>query len=305
MLSLIIPTYNYVCTTLVADLLRQAQELRRRDPAFDFEILVWDDASTDASTVEANAVTGGWERTTFRILPRNVGRAVIRNRMAEAARGEWLLFIDCDAEVCREGFLESYWTGRTDADILCGGLLNPAGPPAPGHELRFRYEQKAMTQRSVEFRNRHPYFYFSTFNVMAARHVFARLRFDERCREYGYEDTLFGLQLRDAGFSIKHMDNPLVHLGIDLSAEFLSKTEAALRTLSRLGDPMQSVAGASKVTGWLQRLGLRGCAARMFRRRRAWLVRRLTGPRPSLKLFALYKVGYYAQLQESAATGYK
>lgn len=300
MLSILIPTFNYDCTRLAADLRQQAAELQARDPAFDYEILVWDDASTEPATIEANRHIGQWDKCSFHSLPQNAGRAIIRNRMMQTSRGTRLLLIDSDAEVCSPRFVENYWLARNEAEVVCGGVRNVPRLPRQGHELRFRYEQSAEKKRTVAFRNRNPYLYFTTFNVMLSRSVAERLQFDERCTEYGYEDALYGLLLRQQGISIHHIDNPLVHLGIECNADFLCKTEAALRTLSRLGEPLQSAAGASRVVRKLERFKLRRSAASLFAWMRPSLQRQLTGPSPSLFLFKMYKVGYYALLQENA-----
>lgn len=300
MLSILIPTFNCDCTQLVADLNEQAAALRKGDGTFDYEIMVWDDASTDSGIAERNRRISEWDGCEFRMLPVNMGRAAIRNRMIEASKGSFVLLIDSDAEVCTPRFVENYWYNRHKAEVVCGGLINPPNPPGRGHELRYKYERNAQKKRSVAFRSRHPYLYFTTFNVMLSRSVTRHLMFDERCTEYGYEDALYGLQLKQKSVSVCHMDNPLVHLGIERSPDFLRKTEAALRTLSHLGEPLQSVAGASKVVRLLERCKLRRPTAFLFSCLQPKLYRQLTGRFPSLLLFKIYKVGYYAQLQENA-----
>jgi len=300
MLSILIPTFNYDCTRLVADLRFQAAALQAEDATFDYEIMVWDDASTDASVAQKNFCISGWDKCEFRRLPVNHGRAAIRNRMVEASHGDYVLLIDNDAEVCAPGFVRDYWHSRHKAEVVCGGIVTPTALPRPGHELRYKYERNAEKKRTVGFRNRHPYLYFTTFSVMLSRQVADSQAFDERCTEYGYEDALYGLILQQRGVSICHINNPLVHLGIESSPEYLKKTEAALRTLSRLGEPLQSVAGASKVVKRLERYKFRHLIASLFPHLRPMLWKQLTGPHPSLFLFNAYKVGYYAQLQENA-----
>lgn len=300
MLSILIPTFNYDCTRLVAALRELAAGLQASDATFDYEIMVWDDASTDSATAQTNCRISGWDKCEFRRLTVNLGRAAIRNRMIEVSHGDYVLLIDSDAEVGNPCFLKNYWHSRHKAEVVCGGITNPAELPGTGRELRYKYEQNAEKKRSVAFRNRHPYLYFTTFNVMLSREVTRRQMFDERCTEYGYEDALYGLLLRQSGVPVCHIDNPLVHLGIETSPVYLKKTEAALQTLSRLGEPLQSVAGASRVAKWLERCKLRHGVALLFARTRAALRKQLTGPNPSLFLFNVYKVGYYALLQENA-----
>ena len=53
MLSILIPTYNYVCVKLVTDLQQQAERLE-----CPYEILVADDASEDAFKRENRKING-------------------------------------------------------------------------------------------------------------------------------------------------------------------------------------------------------------------------------------------------------
>ena len=82
-LSILIPTYNYDCSHLVLQLLEQQPK--------EAEIIIGDDCSTKP----IKEISG------CRIFrpEHNLGRAAIRNALAREAKGEWLLFIDADAEV--------------------------------------------------------------------------------------------------------------------------------------------------------------------------------------------------------------
>lgn len=298
MLSILIPTYNYNCSKLLAALDRQAKILR--DAAccgiFEYEIIVGDDASTDKTAEKANRQTAENIGARYIRASSNRGRAFTLNALSEKAKGTWLLIIDCDAQICSDTFLQQYWADRFKADVVCGALRNPEGPPPAGHELRHRYEQAAERRRKAGFRNTRPYTAFTTFNVMFRRDVFSRIRFDERCNEYGYEDALMGLTLEQNKISVLHTDNALIHDGIDSNESFLAKTEASLRTLSRLKGCMQKKAGTSKAVAFLQRLHLCKLAAGLFHISHGLLYRQLSGRKPSLFLFKLYKIGYYARL---------
>lgn len=300
MLSILIPTYNYNCSELITGLAEQALQLKKEESTehFDYEILVGDDASTDIPTIDANKeatlTTGG----RYIRVPRNIGRASMRNTLARQATGKFILFIDCDARLCTKTFLKQYWHDRDRADVVCGALKSPDIPPPVGHELRYRYEIAAAKRRSADYRNAHSYMAFTTFNVMFRREVFLRTGFDERCIEYGYEDALLGLTLQQNGISVWHTDNALIHDGIDSNTSFLQKTEASLRTLSQLKGAMQQHAGASRAVQILNRFHLRHFTAYIFGACRQALWRQLSGKSPSLFLFKLYKIGYYAQLCE-------
>ena len=98
MLSILIPTYNYVCVKLVTDLQQQAERLE-----CPYEILVADDASEDAFKRE-NRKINGIPNCKYIELQENVGRSRIRNILGCLARYDYLIFI-CDASVVSNEFL--------------------------------------------------------------------------------------------------------------------------------------------------------------------------------------------------------
>lgn len=297
MLSILIATYNYGCARLAGELRAQAEKLRLKEKGmFDYEIIISDDGTTNKDTLAENAAISSWPRCRHVRLATNGGLAHNRNELVRTARHEHVLLMDGDAAVCRENFIEKYWQSRQLAEVVCGSLLNPPGAPSIGHELRYRYERQAERRRTVTYRSKHPYQHFCSFNMLASKSVFERVRFDERCTEYGYEDALFGLELQQAGITVAHIDNPLIHEGIDSNRSFLRKTETAMHVLSRLGSPLQEQTGASCYYAILTHFKLGGAAAFLFRLTQNLLRRNLLGRHPSLLLFSLYKLGYYASL---------
>lgn len=297
MLSIIIPTYNYVCLGLVTDLARQCQALKKEDKtAFDYEIIVADDASDNLETIKGNRPINDIEGCTFVEREKNVGRAYIRNWMLDRTRFDYVLLIDSDAEVCTDDFIRKYWDTRNDATAICGSLRNPDIPCPRGYELRYRYERAAELKREKRDPNTDPYYRLATFNVLLNKKAINGLRFDMRCQEYGYEDTLFGLTLQELGYTIKYIKNPLIHNGIDTNDSFLEKTEAALRTLSKLNGLMQKYAGSSHMHDNLKRHHLLGLFKWWFKVFRPLIRHNLLGRHPQLFLFNVYKLGYYSEL---------
>ena len=62
----------------------------------DFEVIIIDDCSTDGSLAEAKSVVGEDARFCFLQTKRNSGPGVTRNIGMDAARGEYITFIDSD-----------------------------------------------------------------------------------------------------------------------------------------------------------------------------------------------------------------
>ncbi|MBR4844858.1 MAG: glycosyltransferase family 2 protein, partial [Bacteroidaceae bacterium] len=241
MISILIPTYNYTAYPLASAL---AQQARSMDTLC--EIIIADDASTSDARKRQNRAIASLPHCTYLELENNIGRASIRNLLADKAKGEWLLFLDCDGLPLDNHFLTRYRqaiTGSPQADIICGGIIHPQNLPSHDKSLRYFYEKKAEKHHTVAIRNERPYACFRTFNFMIRRSCFQQVRFDESFRHYGYEDVLFGIQLQERGFHILHIDNPLENQDIEPNDVFLKKTEEALRTLAgqvdKLGNSVQ------------------------------------------------------------------
>ena len=180
--------------------------------------------------------------------------------------------------------------------MVVGGLRHQQENLNPNLSLRFKYEKEADKHRSAAERSLHPYSKFTPFNVMIRRSTFLCIGFDEDCKEYGYEDALFGVELMKREIQILHIENPLIHMGLDTNEIFLRKSETALRTLKSLGDKMEchSYVGRTylKFKKWRIDWMIKG-----FHQLFGKTIRRhLLSSRPSLFWFSVYKLGYYATL---------
>ena len=97
--TLVIPTYNR------GHLLERALRTCIAQGFTDWEAVVVDDASSDASAVDAGDVVRrlGDSRVRFLRHERNQGVCAARNTAIEAARGRWLIFHDDDDELMPDG----------------------------------------------------------------------------------------------------------------------------------------------------------------------------------------------------------
>lgn len=284
-LSILIPTFNFDCRILVKDLLRQLPE--------DGEIIVADDCSTEPwmKNVMNDIANYGHCRTL--LSEKNLGRAGIRNKLADFALGEWLIFIDCDAKVANDNFIKNYTNAANGYDVICGGTGNFAECPSEECLLRYKYETQAEKALTLKKRVSQPYSQFTTFNFMARKSVFQKVRFDEGIHGYGHEDTAFGLQLQEHKLRVNHIDNKLIHTGLEPSPVYLKKTESALHSLSLLPEEIRSGTRLGELHKRLASFHLDYFAALFHRMAGEILKSSLCGRHPSLILFALYKLCFY------------
>lgn len=286
-LSILIPTYNYVCASLVSGLQQQAATL-----GTDYEIIVADDGSTQADTIQANHAINQLPHCRYVCRPKNVGRAAIRNFLASEARHDWLVFIDSDMVVCCADFLRQYADCPGHWLVVCGGLSIGGTADRWRGNLRFRYEHAEAHKHTLSQRLRQPHLDFHTSNFMVRRDIMLAHPFDHRARYYGYEDVLFGKQLQLSAIDIHHIDNPMSFEVFETNADFLAKTEEGLRTLWQFRHEMR---GYSRLLTAASRLP--SGPIRLWHALFGPLERhQLQGRHPSLLLFKLYRLGYFVTL---------
>ena len=291
MLSILIPTHDFTCYKLVNDLHKQAEKL-----GVPYEIIVGEDGSRSQVDIIANHKITDLSHCRHLIRKENVGLAETRNELARAAVYEWIILIDSDAKVEKEDFLQTYLDNVGKADIIIGGLYHPRVNHDPNRTLRFKYEKEADKHRSAKERSIEPYGKFSAFNAMMRRSTFLCILFDKRCKQYGYEDTLFGVESSKRGISILHIDNPLLHNGLDTNEAFLRKSELAMQNLRMLGDIMESGSRIGRTVARIRRYRLLWAMRLFFRLFKKPIRHNLLSENPSLFWFSVYKLGYYSTL---------
>jgi glycosyltransferase involved in cell wall biosynthesis len=229
-LSILIPVFNREVAPLVHSLLTQLPEWP--GPA---EIRLLDDGSTEEIRVK-NQPLAALPHVVYQELPHNVGRAAIRNLLAASAKYEWLLLLDNDSLLPDQQFIARYAQAQaTDASALfIGGTTYEATPPAdPALRLRWHYG-RAREMRLAARRQRDPGGQLTINNALLQRALLQKYPLDERLSGYGHEDTKFGLELSRANVPVRHLDNPVLHDGLEPAAIFLAKSQQAVRNLAQV-----------------------------------------------------------------------
>lgn len=303
-LSILLPSYNNVCVSLVQALQRQADALRGKlDKPFRYEIIVADDGSTDAACIDANRVIGDMLHCRYLRMEHNVGRAQIRNVLISESCGDYVLLIDSDLFLCDDNYLYKYATST--ADVVYGGTRiggegfvmvdNEANTEHLKGNLRYIYEKKAEPSHRAVFRQLRPNQEISVCNLYARRDIMEAHPFDSRFKAYGYEDVLFGKRLAESGIEVTHIDNPVLINEFEPNSMFVKKTEEAILTLCRFEQDLEGYSNLKTKVAALGRyipLSLFRLWHRIMKNKEK---RNLTGPKPSLLLFKLYKLGFFLE----------
>ena len=291
MLSILIPTKDYDCHILVEELHKQGESL-----GLPYEIIIGEDGTAEEN-LRLNTMVDSLTHCRRIIKKTNIGRAAIRNLLARESRYPNLIFIDCDAVVEKDDFLRLYADALKDYDVVCGALYHANEQPNDECSLRYRYEKEADKQRDAITRSKAPYDKFTTFNFAINKDIFTSILFNESITRYGYEDALFGKELERRGIPIGHIDNKLLHSGLESNAVFLAKSEQALATLHSIEDRMGSTPLLAALRK-LRALHLESIFMIYWNLRKESLRKNLLGRKPSLTKFKIYKLGYYISIQK-------
>ena len=337
-LSILIPLYNQVGVALAMALSKQIEQCAKEEKkknegkgnandtiSLGFEIIFADDGSADATARQRNAIIAQLPYCQYIERPKNVGRSAIRNFLAHTAHYSHLIFLDGDVAIKRGNFVQTYLAHRNDADVIIGTLhfsrMQVACDTAEdiiGHtkrakeetkkttepvlyddNLKYRYEQQFLAKHPVKKRMQQPYASFRTTNFMVRRDLLLAYPFDETFHEYGYEDTLFGKQLKEHGATLIHLDNAATIADYEDNATFVAKTEESLRTLAAHAHQLQGYSTLLHTANKLKCLHLQPLIAFVFKLFKGLLHKNLCSNSPSVFLFNVYKLGYYINLTRS------
>ena len=290
-ISILIPTYNCVCLTLVKELQRQAASV----DGLNYEVVVVDDESSDKTTIEANKAINDLPHCRFIADKHHDGRSSMRNALVGYGRYDWQIQIDCSVSILHEDFISRY-TDSNGAEVVCGGIEICCDKEMERHNLRAKYEKHEEKNHTAMMRAANRHHCFRTTNFMYHRSVVERVPFDERIKTYAFEDVMFGRDLAKAGIDVCHIDNPVAYTRFEESRRYLRKTEESLLTLHSFEDELHGYSTLLTHVLRLRSLHLTWLVACWHRMAAGWEERNLCGKNPSLLLFKLYKLGYYCTL---------
>ncbi|WP_339611818.1 glycosyltransferase, partial [uncultured Planktosalinus sp.] len=223
MISILIPTYNYNITTLVSSIASQMEGLE-----IDYEILVLDDASNDLEIKAKNKEITSITNCYFLESSENKGRTATRQALAEKANYDRLLFMDADVLPKDNDFMKKFGVEKQNYDVVFGGITYDEEKPEKEKILRWKYG-KAREAKSVSERKKMPHLSIISQCFLIQKKVFLQAN-DFYDNVYGV-DVLFAQNLEKMNAKVLHIDNPIVHLGLESSQSFINKSKKGLETL--------------------------------------------------------------------------
>ncbi|MGR7812159.1 glycosyltransferase family 2 protein [Lacinutrix undariae] len=288
MITVLIPVYNYNITALVESLHEQLTALD-----IVFEIRCLDDASEMTFSTK-NKTIERLTHTYYTISKINNGREQTRQLLAESATYSWLLFLDADTLPLRTNFAAAYISFlNTDYDAVFGGITYQKQAPESSKMLRWTYG-KACEQKLAEKRNKTPYLSITSPNFIIKKTVFLNYNSFIKGKDYGF-DAYFATLLKTDAVKVFHINNEVIHLGIESSKQYLNKTEEAIETYFKLySNNKISIKDNNLISLFtsLKTLKIHVLLSAFYKISKPKLQQQLLGKSPSLFLFQLYRLLY-------------
>jgi glycosyltransferase involved in cell wall biosynthesis len=297
MLSILIPTYNYNVTLLVESLIKQL-----KTSAFPFELRIQDDCSTKSEAVKANQALENYTNCHFQQNFKNIGRTATRQALAEAAKYNWLLFMDADVLPKNEDFIKKFDLENQTADVVFGGIGYETKKPEKEKMLRWKYG-KAREAKPVSEREKMAYLSIISQCFLIKKEVFLKAN-DFHDNVYGV-DVLFCQNLEKMQVQVAHIDNPIVHLGLESSTSFIDKTKKGLESLHQFEKENKIPKDYRPIQKAYQTLNNKGALKLFMKIMKTFekaILKNLKSSSPSLFLFDLFRLNYFSSLQSKPQT---
>lgn len=236
-ITVLIPVFNTDISELVATLINQIVLLRQLSARF--SIICLDDFSTNTNLKNKNRDffnTNIQSFVKYYESPVNLGRGQCRNKLAQLANSNWLIFLDADVMIDGKDFLLLYLNmiAKNEFDVICGGTS---------------YMLRTMNQRkynfyynyfsnygllSAEDRNKRVWQTLLTSNIAVRKEIFQNICFNDDFIGYGYEDQEWAIRLQRIS-KVIHIDNTVSHLGLQTKHDFLAKMKESVVNYHLLG----------------------------------------------------------------------
>ncbi len=285
MLSILIPIYNQDVRPLVYTLAKQCNKLK-----INYQILCFDDQSSEKYKIK-NRELAFKMNINYTELPENLGRSKIRNWLGKAAYFEYVLFLDGDSSVKSKDFIKNYMDALPTEGVIYGGRHYQVRKPTNKKKLLHWLYGSKREALPAKKRKKDPYLNFQSNNFLIPEKVFKEHLFDEKIEGYGYEDLMYAFSLEKNNIKVTHIDNPVIHDGLEVNTVFIKKTENAIHNLVKLYKA-KKLKTTRLITWyqWLKDYGLLSSFEWAYAKMEDKIQSNIMSEKPSVKLFNFWKL---------------
>lgn len=289
MLSILIPTYNCDISDLTRALMKEGRTL-----SLAFEVICWDDCSYESTTSEHNkALAAEFDNYSYFRNATNLGDTGTRTLLAGQAKYDWLLFVDSDVLPPTETFLKNYIELIPQRyPVIFGGCRYVSQHENQATMLRWTFGQ-SRESHTAAVRNEKPYHYIFSSNFLIDKNTFLNIRFPEN-NIYGM-DSYFSYQLYKKAVPVVHVDNPILHLGLDQNEIFFQKSLEAVKLRKNISPELPGIENINSLLknyNKLKRYRLDKLVGLAFNLSEPFLKKMILGKKNSLFCLDLYRLGY-------------
>jgi len=218
-LSVLAPYFKDDPSELIKALDVQAQTLSG------IEVIIYDDGTGDAALTAAlqDIIPQLKTPTKAIVAAQNTGRSSARNRLQDAARADWILFLDADMQPVNNDFLKAYLDLiDTDvADVIFGGFTVEDKASEKSRDLHRALSQVSDCLPLAERQAKGPQFVASS-NLCMRKSVLEAESFDPEFSGWGWEDSEWAARIAEK-FTLLHAHNPALHLGLETTDTLLKR----------------------------------------------------------------------------------
>lgn len=295
MISILIPAYNYNITALF-----QALKIELESIVPNYEVICYEDGSSEY--VENNSkIIKTIPKAKHIISKVNKGRITTRQSLAKLAKYDWLLFLDSDVIPEKNNFLQDYLKYvNLKYDAIYGGYNYDLAKPDKQFTLRWKYG-KNYEHVDAETRNKTPYKIVISGNFLIKKSVFLDINTRIENDGYGYDNYL-GALMKSNNINIFHINNNVIHKGLDTNSVFLNKVEKAVETIFEINQKYGTIVTENTLLEFYKRiksLGFSKLIVFIFNLSKSKIRQQLLSSNPNLTLLQFYKLGYLCSITSS------
>ena len=291
-LSILIPVYNHDVTALVNELLKQAESL-----SVPFEVVLLDDFSDPVYHNQYNYFYDEGKVKVF-FNPKNLGRELSRKKLSTLAAFDNVLFLDCDVMVIEKLFIQNYLNEiQKGYEVVVGGHIYQNEKPLNNKKiLHWKYGTVRECRSTITNSQT-----FKASNFLIRKKIFESVPAFAGFKNYGHEDTFWGIWFQEQRIKVYRIKNPVLHEGLEDTNVFLSKSLEALLNLKTLSlqTDQNNLAKHIKIFRWyliFKKFHLLKPISFFFRHFQKYFLKNMHSANPSLVIFDWMRLASFSKL---------
>ncbi len=201
----------------------------------------------------------------------------------------------------KNNFLKHYFEAINEkTDLIFGGITYEENKPETSKMLRWKYGMHRESL-SLETRKKRPILSINSGAFLIKKSLFLKINTEWTANNYGL-DILFKQLLIKNNAHVSHIENPVLHLGLESNRAFLKKSLYAIETMVALekkdlisSDYTALQKSYLKLKKWKMTDAFKNVVSKF----QQTIEKNLNSENPNLRLFDIYKLNHYISLKQN------